>query len=94
MAAEQRRARLEFLGTFDPTEITSWESMSPEPEFRNNQWTSVFALPETEAMPLISKLQELSKKEEHLAGSAVPLHTSGLAAWISTGLNLQVQQYA
>ncbi|KAG8747683.1 hypothetical protein FRC12_014020 [Ceratobasidium sp. 428] len=50
MATEQRKAWLEFSGTFDPTDITSWESMSLEPEFKNNQWTSVFALPETEGL--------------------------------------------
>ncbi|KAG8716069.1 hypothetical protein FRC09_016071 [Ceratobasidium sp. 395] len=92
MATEQRKAWLEFSGTFDPTDITSWESMSLEPEFKNNQWTSAFALPETEAMSLTSKLQELSEKEDHLSSDAVALHTSGLAAWISTGLNLEVQQ--
>ncbi|KAG8725098.1 hypothetical protein FRC09_008776 [Ceratobasidium sp. 395] len=100
MQQEQYNAWLEFSATFPAEDVCAWEGLSTEPERVDGKWTSVFALPENDAqqtnylvaMSLTIKLQELVECEQLPATSISSSQPVGLSAWISHGINVQVQQ--
>ncbi|KAG8679298.1 hypothetical protein FRC08_017065 [Ceratobasidium sp. 394] len=92
MCAEHRVAFDQYNSTLDATKTAMWATQSLEPRLEKGKWVSVFSMPETNAMSMSQKMRNLLLREQTTPPPGSSRNPDGLAAWISSAINLQLIQ--